>query len=135
MTKPTRTRTRRAPLGIECLEERTLLAGNLLADTQVPGQGTYHLQEYTQQGALVSSHIVPALSGEISPDARGLSVDPSGTVNIYDGTFTPSLGTYNPATDSFSYQTFDGWSTVNNVSYGEVAAYKTFVFALSLIHI
>ena len=38
MTKPTRTRTRRAPLGIECLEERTLLAGNLLADTQVPGQ-------------------------------------------------------------------------------------------------
>jgi hypothetical protein len=134
MTKPTRIRptrpdrARRAPLGIECLEERTLLSGNLLADTQVPGQVAYNLREYTQQGALVSSHPVAAAPGG-DLEARGLSVDPSGNVNLYDGTFTPALATYAPAINTFSYQMFSGWSTVNNISYGEVAAYKTFVFA------
>jgi len=56
-------------------------------------------------------------------------VGPSGNVNIYDGTFTPALATYTPTTNSFSFQTFPGWSTVGNITYGEVAAYKTFVFA------
>jgi hypothetical protein len=134
MTKPPRTRpsrptcTRRGPLLLERLEERTLLAGNLLIDAQVPGVLAYNLMQYTQQGALVSSQPVTAApGGDLA--ARGLSVGPSGNVNIYDGTFTPYLATYAPATNSFSYQTFPGWSTVNNVSYGEVAAYKTFVFA------
>jgi hypothetical protein len=126
MTNPTR--TRRSPLGIEPLEERTLLAGNLLVDTQVPGQGAYNLKEYTQQGTQVSSRPVTAApGGDLA--ARGLSVDPSGNINIYDGTFTPYLATFAPGTSSWSYQTFSGWSTVNDVSYGEVAAYKTFVFA------
>jgi hypothetical protein len=120
--------TRRGPLRLETLEGRILLAGNLLADLQVPGQGAYNLREYTPQGALVSSHPVPAApSGEL--EARGLSVGPDGNVNIYDGTFTPALATYTPATDSFAFQTFPGWSTVNNISYGEVAAYGHFVFA------
>src|SRR5262249_57010304 len=114
-------RARRTPLGIECLEERTLLAGNLLADVA----GT--LREYTPQGALVSSHTVPAAPGG-ERDARGLSVDPSGNVNIYDGTFTPALATYAPATDSFSFQTFSGWSTVNNISYGGGPGHRTFAF-------
>jgi len=69
MSKPTRTRssrptrTRRAPLQIELLEERTLLAGNLLIDAEVPGQNAYNLMQYTQQGALVSSQAVPAAPG------------------------------------------------------------------------
>jgi hypothetical protein len=110
------------------LEDRTLLAGNLLLTTQVPGQGAYNLLQYTQQGAQVSS--VPIASPPTdSVDARGLSVDPSGNVNIYDGTFTPSLATYSPSGNSWTFQNLAGWSTVNNVSYGEVAAYNNYVFA------
>jgi hypothetical protein len=123
-----RVRNRCALLRLEILEERTLLAGNLLIDAQVPGQGAYNLMEYTQQGVQVSSHaVVAAPGGDL--EARGLSVDPSGNVNIYDGTFSPSLATYTPAAGSFSFQSFAGWSTVNNISYGGVAAYKSFVFA------
>jgi hypothetical protein len=128
MTKRDRIRIRRILLGIEILEERTLLAGNLLVDVQVPGAEAYNLREYTPQGGLVSSvPVTAAPGGDLA--ARGLSVDPGGNVNIYDGTFTPALATYSPTANSFSYQSFAGWSTVNNVSYGEVAAYKTFVFA------
>jgi hypothetical protein len=130
MAKSDRLRTRRTPLGIERLEERTLLAGNLLITSEVPGTLAYNLKEYTQQGALVSSQPIPQAPGSTEyEDARGLSVDPSGNVNIYDGTFTPSLATLSAATQTWSFQTFDGWSTVANISYGEVAAYKNFVFA------
>jgi hypothetical protein len=124
-------RTRRQPLLIERLEDRTLLSGNLLIDAEVPGTVDYNLMQYTQQGALVSSQPVALAPGstDFYPAARGLSEDPSGNVNIFDGTFNPYLATYAPATSSWSYRTYPGWSTVNNGSYGEVAAYRTFVFA------
>lgn len=117
-------------LRLEQLEDRTLLAGNLLITAELPAQPVYNLQEYTQQGALVSSYNVPQAPGATeTEDARGLSVDPSGNVNIYDGTLTPSLATFSPATNNWSYQTVSGWSTGNNITYGGVAAYKNYVFA------
>jgi hypothetical protein len=107
-----------------------LLAGNLLITAEVPGAIAYNLMQYTQQGVRVSSQPIPQAPGSNDfPDARGLSVGPSGNVNIYDGTFIPSLATLSAATNTFSFQTFSGWSTVNNVSYGEVADYNNFVFA------
>jgi hypothetical protein len=131
MRLPNRPRRPHCPsLTLEPLEDRTLLAGNLLITAEVPGQIAYNLMQYTQQGARVSSQSIPQAPGSTEyEDARGLSVDPSGNVNIYDGTFTPSLATLSAATNIWSFQTLSGWSTVNNVSYGEVAAYKNFVFA------
>jgi hypothetical protein len=122
--------TRLQPLTLEPLEDRLLLAGDLLITAQVPGQSAYNLMEYTQQGTRVSSQPIPPAPGSSDyPDARGLTVDPSGNVNVYDGTFTPALATLSAATNTWSFQTLSGWSTVNNLSYGEVAAYKNFVFA------
>src|SRR5690349_4615857 len=119
---------RRQPLTLEPLEDRTLLSGDLLAVTQVPGTDVYNLREYTQQGVQVSSQSVPQAPGTTEyEDARGLSVGPTGNVNIYDGTFTPSLATYSPAAKSWSFQTLSGWSTVNNITYGEVTAYNNYV--------
>jgi hypothetical protein len=116
---------------LEKLEDRTLLAGNLIIDGQAGFQLQWNLQQYTQDGTLVSS--VPVALGPSSSDpfsrGRGLTVDPSGNVNIYDGTFNLFLATFAPSTNSWSYQTFAGGSTGNNITYGAVAAYKTFVFA------
>jgi hypothetical protein len=123
-------RRRRPSLLVERLEERALLAGNLLLTAQVPGESVYNLLQYTQQGTLVSSVSIPLPPGSTDyEDARGLSIDPSGNVNVYDGTFTPSLATFSPSGNSWSFQTLAGWTTVNNISYGEVAAYKGYVFA------
>jgi hypothetical protein len=116
------------------LEDRTLLAGNLLLTTEVPGQIVYNLLQYTQKGHLVSSVNIPQAPGSTEyEDARGLSLDPSGNVNIFDGTFQPSLATYAPSANSWSFQTTSGWTTVNNVSYGEVAAYNQYVFASDMV--
>jgi hypothetical protein len=118
----------RARLSLEALEDRVLMAGNLLITTEFPGSTVYHLMEYAQDGTQISSQVVPAGPTE-SVQARGLSVAPSGDVNIYDGTFNPALATLSASTHTWSFQTFPGWSTVNNISYGEVAAYNNFVFA------
>jgi hypothetical protein len=123
----------RPTLRLERLEDRVLLAGNLLITGEVPGQYAYNLQEYTQQGALVGSQSIPQAPGATeTEDARDLSVGPNGNVNIYDGTNTPSLATLSAATNTWSYQTLSGWSTVNNITYGGVAAYKNYVFASSM---
>ena len=125
------TRARRhPPRTFERLEDRALLSGDLLLTAQVPGQIVYHLLRYTQSGSQLNNVLIPQPPGSTEyQDLRGLTVDPSGNVNIYDGTFTPYLDTLKPANSTWSYQTYPGWSTVNNISYGEVAAYKNYVFA------
>ena len=132
--RPSRTtRSTRQPLMLERLEDRTLFAGNLMITAEIPGIPAYNLQQYTQQGALVSSQNITLAPGSTdSMDARGLSVGPSGNVSIYDGTNTPSLATYSPTANSWSYLTASGWSTVNNISYGGVAAYNNYVFATDM---
>jgi hypothetical protein len=118
---------------LERLEDRTLLAGNLLVTAELPGIPVYNLQEYTQQGALVSSQNISLAPGTTDlMDARGLSVGPSGNASTYDGTNAPSLATYSTNSNSWSYLTASGWSTVNNVSYGGVAAYNNYVFATDM---
>jgi hypothetical protein len=115
---------------LEALEDRSLLSGDLLLTSQVPGSIGSNLLEYAQDGTLVSSQPIPPVPGSTEgPGGRGLSVDPSGNVNVFDGTFTPGLATLSADSRTWSFQTFPGWSTVANISYGEVAAYNNFVFA------
>jgi hypothetical protein len=123
---------RRRLLALEPLEDRTLLSGNLLITGQDPILGNYNLQQYTQQGNLVSSQAVPPAPGSTeTPDVRGLSVDPSGNVNIFDGTQTPALATISLPTpssvsQSWLFQAAPGWGigSNNNITYGNVVAYK-----------
>lgn len=116
-----------------------LLAGNLLATTEVPGRIDYNLMEYTQQGSRVSSQKIPqAPTAQEYQDARGLTVDPSGNVHIFDGYQSPYLDTFSPGQQpSWSYQTAQGWATNSNITSGEVAAYKnannkSFIFASNM---
>src|SRR5258708_5340995 len=115
-------------LEFERLEDRNLLSGDLLLTAQDPGVIVYRLLEYTQAGSLVSSTLIPPASSEYQ-DARGLTVDSSSNIDIYNGTFTPYLSTYVAASHTWTKQTFAGWDTIGNGSYGGVAAYQNFVFA------
>jgi len=124
---------RRNPLILEKLEDRTLLSGNLLASAESPGSTNYILMQYTQQGALVSSQPIPPTPGATeTPDARGLSVDPSGNVDVFDGTQSPSVATLSSSTQNWLFQTTPGWGTNSNISYGDVVAYKNFIFASNM---
>lgn len=125
---------RRTRLSFESLEHRTLLAGDLLVSTEVPGQLNYNLMEYSQQGALVHSQKIPqSPTATEYQEARGLTVDPSGDVHIVDGSYSAFLDTYSPGqTPAWSYQTAPGWALGGNISYGEAAAYKNYVFASSM---
>jgi hypothetical protein len=127
--RPSR-RALRPHLTLEQLEDRTLLAGNLLISAQVPFSIAYNLMEYTQQGTLVNSVSIPQAPGATETEhARGVSVGPSGDANIFDGTSTPSLATLSASTNNWSFRTTPGWSTANNLTYGEVATYNNYVFA------
>src|SRR5260370_1287961 len=118
---------------LESFEERLLLAGNLRIVVQDPGTNIYRLQERQPNGTLVSSIQIPYPTGSTDVmDARGLSVDLSGKVDILNGTFTPSLSTYSPATLTWSHKTTSGWSTINNATYGGVAAFNNFVFVTDM---
>lgn len=124
---------RQQPLRLEQLEDRTLLSGDLLIVAEVPGAPNYNLMQYSQQGALLNSQAIPQALGATETEvARGLSVDSSGNVNIFDGTLSPSLATLSAAAQTWSFQTTSGWGTNGNVTYGNVVAYNNYLFASNM---
>src|SRR6516165_2724916 len=119
---------RRRALTLEQLEDRVALAGNILATVAGP-YPQYQFQEYTPDGSQVRAVNIPPTPGSNFDYARSLVEDPSGTVYVYNGTFTPYLAAYSPATNSWSQSTYTGWSTVSNVSYGGLAEFGNFLYA------
>lgn len=105
-----------------------LTPGNILITdaSPVPGQPNL-LQEYTRNGVLVRSIEIPDFTGG-SREIRDLVVDINGNVQIYNGTFTPRLTTYDPVTDSQTHTVFANWNSANNVTFGGAAAWKNFVY-------
>jgi uncharacterized delta-60 repeat protein len=90
----------------------------------------YH---YTLSGSLLGTLPVPYPTGSSdSQIARGLTVDANQNIDLFNGTFTPYLSTYNTGTKSWSQHTVSGWSTVNNVSYGGVAGFNQYVFVTDM---
>jgi hypothetical protein len=128
--RPSRTNrpARRQRPVVEALEDRLVLSGDLLVTTA----GSYPQQffkEFTPTGGLVRSLLVPPPPGSSGDTARDLVADTAGNVYVYNGTFNPALATYNPATNSWSQQTYKGWNTSNNMSYGGVGLFQNYVYA------
>jgi hypothetical protein len=119
-------------LELEQLEDRTLLAGNLLMIGLDISTGSYKytILEYTQTGTLVNSTPIPDTpnTGDYQ-DARSMTVDPDGNFNVYNGTFSAYISTYSPTSQTWSHSTFPGFNTFNVVGYGGVAAFSNYVFA------
>jgi hypothetical protein len=73
------------------------------------------LYEYNPNGELISQIAIPIISTE---KARDMIILENGDLAVYNGTFTPQLSVYNGS--DWSTYTVDGWSTVNNGTYGGI---------------
>jgi hypothetical protein len=115
---------RRTRLRVVRLEDRTVPANILQVEpiwVDPP-----HIREFKPDGTFV---------GQIEPplhDPRDVVVSPNGKIQVFDGTFSPQLDTYDPTTQTWSSRTTDGWSTVNNLSYGGIAAYGDWVYVTDM---
>ncbi|MFL5241324.1 MAG: fibronectin type III domain-containing protein [Gemmataceae bacterium] len=109
------------------------LSSNLMLTAEDPGTNVYRLLNYNQAGTLLSSTTIPLPPGSTDvEDARDLTVDTAGNIQIFNGTFSPSLSTYARAAQTWSQRTTTGWTTVNNLSYGGVGALRNFVFVTDM---
>jgi hypothetical protein len=99
-----------------------LTPGNVLAASEG------RLIEYTTAGAPVQTINVPLEGGG---GIRDLAVDRFGNVQIYNGTFAPLLTQYDPRTGVFTHQP-SAFSTVNNLTYGGIAAAGDYVFVTDM---
>jgi len=95
--------------------------GNIIVSNTPSGE--QDLFEYTPAGNLVQQIPIPVPGG-----ARDLVIDRDGRVQIYNGTFNPTLTAYNAASNIFTTRSFAGWSTVNNLTYGGLGAFGRFIF-------
>ena len=75
-----------------------------------------------------------ALGNGSTEQLRDIVVTLDGTLHTYNGTFAPSLQSYNWQTSysQHNIQTFSGWSTVNNGSYGGIDYYQNYVFVTDM---
>jgi hypothetical protein len=120
--KPARTK-----LAVETLEDR-LTPANLLVSTDGPYPQEL-LREYTPQGQLINSVVIPP--GGPQEEARDLVATSDGNIHVYNGTFDPYLSTYS-LSGAWTHRTHPGWSTVNSVTYGGLATFGDRIFATDM---
>ncbi len=106
-----------------------LTPGNILVSVSSSIDRT--LREYTPGGALIQSTAVPYPVSPIpgGEKLRDVVVTPAGLPAIYNGTFSPYMTLWDPAADTYTHTTYEGWSTYNLDSYGGIAAWGDYVYA------
>jgi len=100
-----------------------LTPGNLLVAELDSG----NLHEFTTSGTLVQTFNIPNPNSSFT-DLRDVVVNSSGDVFAFSGTFDPTLATLTPSTGLITRDSFDGWSTTNNVSFGGIGALGRHVY-------
>ena len=105
-----------------------LSAGNILVSFAYSPDDS-RVYQFNNQGQVIQGFLIPHTSDD---DVRDLIVDPQGKVQIFNGTFDPQLTTLTPANNTTQDHTFSGWSTVNNLSYGGIAAYRKYIFVTDM---
>jgi hypothetical protein len=85
------------------------------------------IYEYTTSGTYVQTIDVSSAEG-----IRDIIVTPTGNIAVYNGTFQPFLSIYDPLYGTWQHTQFSGWSTINNVSYGGIAAFQNFVYVTDM---
>jgi MYXO-CTERM domain-containing protein len=113
---------------VKVAEAAPLTPGNLIVSQ------SNMLFEYTPAGVYVQSFSVPypVLPRPAGERVRDIIPGSLTEINIYDGTFDPYLNTVDLVSMSWSSQTYAGWSTGNNVSFGGIARVGTCVFVTDM---
>lgn len=111
--------------------------GKVHAQALSPGgslsQSNGLISEYNANRTLLRTIPIPYPGGASTTEsARDVVVDSNGHISVYNGTFDPYLSTYDPVNATWSHVTFPGWSTINNESYGGIAAYDRFVYVTDM---
>jgi len=107
-----------------------LTPGNILVTHSPNGVGQKALlQEYTRTGVLVHSIELPDFTEGSYADVRDVVLDYSGNVQIFNGTLTPRLTTYDPVAGVLINKPFSNWNTTQNNTVGGLATWRNFVFA------
>jgi hypothetical protein len=93
------------------------------------------IREYSATGVRVqtlSQVPNPGGPGFSTDTARDLLFRPDGTVYLYNGTFTPTLSRFDPATSTWTQTTAPGWSTVNVLEFGGIAQLGQQIFVTDM---
>ena len=91
--------------------------------------------EYAPDGTLVQMIPIRRVAGLPATPATGtgdytrdLILDRNGVLHVFNGSSSPVLSTFEPATGSWRHDEFAGWSVNNTSNIGGIAAYDSFVF-------
>jgi hypothetical protein len=107
--------------------------GDLLGEGNILVSTRNVLYEYTESGTLVQSYAIPSPPGtSYTESARDIVSTNPGEVLIYNGTFDPFLTTLETLPATWSHETYQGWSTVNNGTYGGIAASEDYIFVTDM---
>jgi hypothetical protein len=101
-------------------------AGPLTAGDFLVSDGSRRaIYEYSPDGRRVQIISLPP-----TPDRynRGVVVDAAGNIQVYNGTFTPTLSTYDPTADTWVHHSYPGLSTIGSLFFGGVTSYRDFVY-------
>lgn len=108
-----------------------LVPGNLLVSTE------NRIYETTLDGQIVSTFPIqyPGGSYPATEYARDVAVDDDGNVHVYNGTFTPYWSSRDPASGAvvWAHETYPGWNTANNISYGGIDVHLNQVFVTDML--
>lgn len=107
----------------ESLGQSALTPGNILISELNTGE----LTEVTTSGSVVQTFNIPNVNGGFI-GLRDIVVGSAGEVFAYSGTFNPTLATLTPSTGAITRNSFPGWSTGNNGSFGGIATLGDFVY-------
>ena len=107
----------------ESLGQSALTPGNILISDLRSGD----LTEITTSGAVVQSFNIPNVNSSFT-DLRDIVVGSAGEVFAYSGTFDPTLATLTPSTGAITRDSFAGWATGNNITFGGIATLGDFVY-------
>lgn len=97
----------------------TITADNLIIAIMESSRPSY-IAEYTVSGTRVQilAEVPPPSNGNTSAAARDLIVGPDNAIYVYHGTLGTILERFDLETNTWSQQTFPGWSTMKNPSGG-----------------
>lgn len=91
------------------------------------------IREYTLQGDLVQLIPIEYPGGyTVTEKARDIAYDPNGYIHVYNGTFTSYLSSYDLTSETWSHLTKDGFSTVNNITFGGIDIFNKTVFVTDM---